>query len=264
MPEVSGPRVTSELRGPAAIVRFANPPRGTMTAAGAALMAVAVEKALGMASVRAVILTGATPGMFVRHYEVAEIVASGEAMQRPQATAASGIGPFAELLDLVATAPRPVIAAINGMCMGGGFELTLACDLRIAGTDVAQIGLPEVRVGIVPGAGGTQRLPRLIGEAKALHFILEGAVVDAARALELGLVHALADDPVAEAQLWAGRMAEKPAGGLAAAKRLVRSALDRPISDGLAEERRAFAALIRDDPEATAAMKEALARPIAE
>ena len=92
-----------------------------------------------------------------------------------------------------------MVAAINGLCMGGGFELALACDLRIASPAVEAIGLPETRVGIFPGGGGTQRLPRVVGEAKALEIILRGLTFAGEAAHRIGLVHELADDPLARA-----------------------------------------------------------------
>ena len=151
-----------------------------------------------------------------------------------------------------------MIAAINGLCMGGGFELTLACDIRIAGRDVTAIGLPETRVGIFPGGGGTQRLPRVIGEARALEMILRGRVAGGRGALELGLVHEMADDPLARALEIAAEFAARPAEGLAYAKRLTRAALDRPLSEGLADERASFGEVVRM-PSAIAAMKASLA-----
>ena len=151
-----------------------------------------------------------------------------------------------------------MIAAINGLCMGGGFELSLACDIRIAGADVTAIGLPETRVGIFPGGGGTQRLPRVIGEARALEMILRGRVVTGPAALEIGLVHEVADDPLARALEIAEEFAARPAEGLAYAKRLTRAALDRPLSEGLADERRSFSEVVRL-PSAIEAMKVSLA-----
>ncbi len=103
--------------------------------------------------------------------------------------------------------------------MGGGFELSLACDLRIAGRDVAAIGLPETRIGIFPGGGGTQRLPRIIGEAKALEMILRGLTVTGPGAYELGIVHEVVDDPFARALELAAELASRGAEGLAFAKR---------------------------------------------
>jgi hypothetical protein len=137
----------------------------------------------------------------------------------PSAPPAPG---FLELIDLLAAAEKPVVAAINGLCMGGGFEMSLACDLRIAGTAVTAIGLPETRVGIFPGGGGTQRLPRVVGEAKALEMILRGLVVNAAEALRIGLVHELAADPLARALEIAGEWDSRGADGIAYAKRLIR------------------------------------------
>ena len=120
------------------------------------------------------------------------------------------------------------------------------------------IGLPETRVGIVPGGGGTQRLPRVIGEARALEMILRGRVVAAADALAIGLVHEVADDCVARALEIAAEFEARPPEGLAYAKRLIRSALDRPLSEGLSDERRSFVEVVRL-PSAVSAMKASLA-----
>ena len=149
------------------------------------------------------------------------------------------------MTDLITAMDKPVIAAINGLCMGGGFELSLACDLRIVGADVASIGLPETRIAIFPGGGGTQRLPRLIGEAKALEFILRGQTVDAQGALDLGLVHEIAVDPLARALDLAAEFSGRGREGLAQAKRLIRGALGRPLAEGLADERASFLAVMQ-------------------
>jgi enoyl-CoA hydratase len=247
-----------------AVIAYANPPLGTMTAAGTQEMFAAVAAAVDDTGVRCIILTGGMPDVFVRHYDVGELTVLGERLagaspaQQPQPQAGRPAGGFLGLTDLVASAPKPVIAAINGLCMGGGFELTLACDIRIAGRNVTAIGLPETRVGIFPGGGGTQRLPRVIGEARALELILRGRVLAAEAALELGLVHELADDPVARALEVAAEFAARPPEGLAYAKRLTRAALDRPLSEGLADERASFVEVVRL-PSAVAAMKASLA-----
>jgi enoyl-CoA hydratase len=129
--------------------------------------------------------------------------------------------------------------------MGGGFELSLACDLRIASPGVEAIGLPETRVGIFPGGGGTQRLPRVVGEAKALEIILRGLTFDADEALRIGVVHEIHAFPVDRALQMAAEWDQRGAEGIAFAKRLTRAALDRPIEEGLADERRSFAAVMR-------------------
>ncbi|HLI67772.1 MAG TPA: enoyl-CoA hydratase/isomerase family protein [Caulobacteraceae bacterium] len=247
----------------AAVVRYANPPLGTMTAAGAQEMYDAVRAAAEDPAVRAIIITGGLPDIFIRHYDVGELTVLGERLasapppaQPPGANRPAG--GFLGLTDLVAAAPKPVIAAINGLCMGGGFELSLACDIRIAGRSVTAIGLPETRVGIFPGGGGTQRLPRVIGEARALEMILRGRVVTGEAAAAIGLVHEAADDPLARALEIAAEFAARPPEGLAYAKRLTRAALDRPLVEGLADERTSFAEVVRL-PSAIEAMRASLA-----
>lgn len=235
--------VTVERKGGCAVITYANRPFGTMTAAGSREMYAAVKAASDDPAVRSIILTGGVPGIFVRHYDVGELSVMSDRIGEaaPPSTPPPPPEPgFLEMTDLLAAAPKPVIAAINGLCMGGGFEMSLACDLRICGDEVASIGLPETRVGIFPGGGGTQRLPRMLGEAKALEFILKGTVVTAAEAHNLGLVHELAGDPLERALELASEFAARPPAGLAYAKRLTRAALDRPLSEGLADERRSF------------------------
>jgi enoyl-CoA hydratase len=255
--------VTSERRGATAVFTYANPPLGTMTATGAQELFQVVQAAAQEAAVRCIVLTGGVPGIFVRHYDVGELTVLGETLAKapaptPQPAPPRPAGGFLGLTDLIAEAPKPVIAAINGLCMGGGFELSLACDIRVAGRDVTAIGLPETRVGIFPGGGGTQRLPRVIGEARALEMILRGRVVSGPAAHEIGLVHEVADDPLARALEIAEEFAARPAEGLAYAKRLTRAALDRPLSEGLADERRSFSEVVRL-PSAIEAMKVSLA-----
>jgi enoyl-CoA hydratase len=130
--------------------------------------------------------------------------------------------------------PQPIIAAIRGFALGGGLELALACDIRIAAED-AQLGLTEVNLAIIPGGGGTQRLPRVVGRGKALEMILTGARVPAAEALRIGLVERVV--PVAElmpAALGLARtMAEKAPIALRYAKEAVVSGLALPLADGL-------------------------------
>jgi len=251
--------VTTEDRGAVRLITYANPPFGTMTASGSTEMFDAVSAATGDGGVRAIVITGGLPGIFIRHYDVGELSVMSDALggaapptPPPSQPPARRPG-FLELTDLIAAADKPVIAAINGLCMGGGFELSLACDLRIAGKDVTSIGLPETRVGIFPGGGGTQRLPRVIGEAKALEMILRGLTVDGPGAGALGIVHEVADDPLARALEIAAELATRGAEGLAFAKRLTRAALDRPLAEGLADERASFLAVMR-----TASAREAL------
>jgi enoyl-CoA hydratase len=258
--------VTRERKGAAVVLTYANPPWGTMTAPGARQMYAEAKAALDDPSVRCLILTGGVPGIFIRHYDVDELADMSARLQDgpppspPRADATPPPPGFLELTDIIAAADKPVVAAINGLCQGGGFELALACDLRIATPEAESIGLPETRIGIFPGGGGTQRLPRVVGEAKALEIVLRGLTFTGAEAHAIGLVHELAADPLARAlemaREWEGRGAE----GIAAAKRLTRAALDRPLSEGLSEERRAFLEVMRTDS-ARAAL-EAARRPV--
>lgn len=250
--------ITTQTHGATRLIRYANPPRHYMTAEGTGLMLAAVQAAVADPAIRVLVLTG-TEDVFVRHYDVSEIVAVGEAVRAGQLTPKDfERGGFADMIRAVFESPKPVIAAINGVCMGGGFELALACDLRISGDQVPLIGLPETRIGIFPGGGGTQRLPRMIGEARALEFILRGQTVDAEGALALGLVNAVAADAVGEALIIAAELSARGAEGLAHAKRLVRGALTWGLVDGTREEQHGFYAVLKSES-AMAAMRDFLA-----
>jgi len=244
--------VSVQRRGATAVMTYANPPFGTMTAAGSQEMLDQIRPLVADEAVRAIVITGGLPGIFIRHYDVDELSVMGdrlaEAPPPPPPAGAPAPKPdsgYLALVDAIYDAPKPVVAAINGLCMGGGFELTLACDLRIASPKVEAIGLPETRIGIFPGGGGTQRLPRVVGEAKALEIILRGLTFTGEEAHRIGMVHELADDPLARAleiaEAWAGYGAE----GIAYAKRLTRAALDRPLDVGLADERASFLAVMQ-------------------
>ncbi|NWG54379.1 MAG: enoyl-CoA hydratase/isomerase family protein [Hydrogenophilaceae bacterium] len=240
--------VTASRHGRTEVLRYRNPPDGYMNSEGAKALLAAVKRAAADREVAVIVIAG-EGGVFVRHYDVSELVQVGDALRAGAVTSRQfDHAPFFDLGDQIAAAPKPVIAAINGVCMGGGFELALACDLRVASADVTEIGLPETKVGIFPGGGGTQRLPRLIGEAKAMDLILFGRLMDARQAAACGLVHAVAPDAVAEALRMAEELAQKPAGALAAAKRLIRGAVEtRDFAAGLIAERRAFADLLKTE-----------------
>jgi enoyl-CoA hydratase len=146
--------------------------------------------------------------------------------------------------DYIEQIGKPVIAAVAGYALGGGCELAMCCDLRIA-ADTAQFGQPEIRVGLIPGAGGTQRLPRLIGMTKAKELIMIGESINAEEAERLGLVNAVvpADKLLEEARKMAAKLARRPPFGLRLAKMVMNSGADRDIQSALALERQAFAML---------------------
>lgn len=209
--------------------------RNALSAAVREALVDALDEAEADDAVRVVVFTGAGDQAFVAGADVAEFadrtpLEQRRAMERPT------------LFDRVWECPRPTIAMINGWCLGGGNELALACDLRVA-ADTAKLGQPEVRLGIIPGGGATQRLPRLVGYGKALQLVLTGDLLDAIEAYEIGLV----DEVVPAGELRArtleiaGRMAEKSPVTLAIAKRALRAAYEMPLAAGLAHERDLFA-----------------------
>ncbi|GEM89591.1 enoyl-CoA hydratase/isomerase family protein [Oceanithermus desulfurans] len=162
-----------------------------------------------------------------------------------------------EVMNHIAALPVPTIAAINGYALGGGLELALACDLRVAATK-AKLGLPEVGLGLIPGFGGTQRLPRLVGVGRAFDLILTGRHVPAEEALALGLVNRVADDAVAAARELAQAIMKNSPVALALAKEAVARGADVPLPEALEIEADLFGMTVttHDMREGTAAFLE--------
>lgn len=189
-------------------------------------------------AVRVVVLTGADDaGAFVAGADVTELRERSAVEQR----AASE---FPRVYETVADCPVPVIARIGGHALGGGCELAQACDVRIASED-AKLGQPEIGLGLIPGGGGTQRLPRLVGEGQALRMILSGELLDATEAAEIGLVEEAVpaealDETVDEL---ASRIAAHSPLAVRRATEAVRAAAEKPLDDGLAYERELFVGL---------------------
>lgn len=241
-----------QVEGAVATLRFANPPEGFMDDGTEASLAAALDRVEGDAAIRAIVLAGAEPGVFIRHFDVRVLE------QRARKMAARGMTfvidrPVPETALLasfrrIEDSAKPYVCAINGSAMGGGFELALCCDLRIAQDGPFVLGLPEVNIGLLPGAGGTQRLPRLVGVARALEIALLGKTVVPSEAMRLGLVHECVPDAVARALELARELVAKPAAAIAHVKRLVRGALAMPLDQGLARERTLFCDLmVRDE-----------------
>jgi enoyl-CoA hydratase/carnithine racemase len=161
-------------------------------------------------------------------------------------------GPLQASLSAVADIPKPVVAAVTGYALGGGCELALCADVRFAADD-ATFGQPEILLGIIPGAGGTQRLARLVGPSRAKDLIFTGRFVKADEALRIGLVDAVfpAADVYAEALRWARQFAHGPALALRAAKQSVDHGLGVDLRTGLEMERQQFAALFATDDRAS-------------
>lgn len=247
-----GASVELEREGAIGTIRFSNPPRHTLTDPMLRALEARLDELARDASLRVLVLTGASDGVFIAHYEVSELAEGAEAAQQA-GTASTGV-PAGETLHrfnrvtlALERLPAITIAALNGTAMGGGCELSLACDFRLMADGPYRYGLPETGVGIIPGAGGTQRLPRLIGLARALDLILRGHVVTPAEALELGLVHRVL--PAAgfreEVGAFARMLAERAPIALAAAKHAARAGLELPLEEGLRVEQQAFARTMR-------------------
>src|SRR5437867_4038112 len=179
---------------------------------------------------RVVIVTGAGDKAFIAGADIAEFEGRTALTQRE-------VMKQRRIFDAVEEFPKPVIAMINGFCLGGGMEFALACDIRIA-SDTAKLGQPEVNLGIIPGGGGTQRLTRLVGEGKSMELILTGDFIDAAHAKAIGLVNDVV--PAVELQsrvrALAGRIAEKSPVALRMAKEAVKTAARMNLSEGLDRE----------------------------
>ncbi len=189
-----------------------------------------------------VIVTGAGPKAFVAGADIAELARQGPLDGRERALRGQHVFTRFE------RSGKPVIAAVNGFALGGGCELALACHIRIA-SENAKLGLPEVKLGIGPGYGGTQRLPRLVGKGRALQLILTGAMIDAVEAYRIGLVNAVV--PAAELRGEAERMLRQilAQGPIAVALCIeaVNRGMDGTLDDGLAIEANNFGLLASTD-----------------
>ena len=190
-------------------------------------------------TVKVVIITGGGSLAFVAGADIKE-VGQLKSPQEAQEMAALGQAVFLKIQRLT----KPVIAAINGVCLGGGCELAMACHLRISG-DRARFGQPEITLGIIPGWGGTQRLPRLIGKAKATEWILTGDMYTAQEALRLGLVNQVVpqDQVLKVAKDLARKIASKGAVAIMQSLRAIEDGLNLSLEAGLAKEAEAFGAV---------------------
>jgi enoyl-CoA hydratase len=195
----------------------------------AALAALEYDDAIAV-----VVLTGAGEKAFIAGADIAEFAGRTPfdqryAMRSPR------------IFDVMAAFPKPVIAMINGFCLGGGCELAMSCDLRVA-SDKARFGQPEINLGLIPGGGGTQRLPRLVGAGHAMRMVLTGEMIGAAEAREIGLVEMVVphDELRARTLELAAKIAGKSPLALRVAKEAVRASQRLSIEDGIAYERDLF------------------------
>lgn len=265
------PTITTSRDGRVLTVRVDNPPHNFMNRHMVAELDELTRGLEDDRSIGAVVITGGSEDRFITHYDVAEILAGTEAVGMQVSSAAAGATlqavrgmsrlpggesavkrtPAAGLLELhgihdlfnrIGRLDKVFIAAINGPALGGGCELSLACDLRYIASAGGPIGLPELTLGFNPGAGGTQRLAHLIGPGAALEMILEARALTPDEALEVGLVNRVVPpgDLLTEATATAERMARRAPISVAAAKRAVREGATLSLPAGLAIERKWF------------------------
>lgn len=192
--------VTSERQGAIQLIRINNPPVNALAQSVREGLVREFAAAAADPAVKAIVLTG-TGKAFSAGADITEFATGRTA-------------PFLfDVINTLEATPKPVVAAINGLALGGGFEIALGCHYRVVSSSVKQLGLPEVKIGIIPGAGGTQRLPRMIGVEPALDMIVSGAPIDAKRALAIGVVDKVIDgDVVADAVAYANALVEKGEG----------------------------------------------------
>lgn len=277
-------QVIVEDRGAVLVATVDNPPHALMDAGTVDGLDALVARAESEPAVRGVVLTGSRPDRFVAHYDVRELLAAAtaspavgrgaalaslravgalrrvpgasDALERTPASGLVAVERFHEILLRMNRCGAVFVAALNGSAMGGGCELALACDARIMAAGEFRIGQPEILLGFPPGGGGTQRLARLLGSARALRLVLDGGPLTPEEALETGLVDEVVEqaDVVARAVAMAQRLGARAKTAVAASKRAVYEGGSLPLPAGLRLERAEFLAAL-GTPEARAAMQ---------
>jgi len=229
--------VSLEVDGPIGTIRLQRPPMNALNQQVQEEIRQAATEAEQRADVRAVVVYGGEK-VFAAGADIKEMV------ELTYADMAVRAGALSSAFSSVAAISKPTVAAITGYALGGGFELALCCDRRVAG-DNAKVGQPEILLGLIPGAGGTQRLARLVGPARAKDIVYTGRFVSAQEALATGMVDEIvpADEVYPTARRWAEQFAEGPARALAAAKAAIDGGLDGDLGSGLRLESHLFAAL---------------------
>jgi enoyl-CoA hydratase len=276
--------VRIEQRGRVLVATIDNPPHGLMDESIVDGLERVVDRAGDDASIGGVVLTGAHPERFVAHYDVSELLAGArtsptvgrnvasaslravgalrrlpavsDALERTPVAGLAALERFHDILSRMGSSGAVFVAAINGSAMGGGCELSLACDFRLMADGEHGIGQPEILFAFPPGGGGTQRLTRLLGTAPALRIVLDGGPLTPAEAEEIGLVDEVlpGDELLDRAVELAARLGSRPNEAVAACKRLVYRGGSLPLEDGLRLERAEFIAAL-GSADALAAME---------
>ena len=233
-----GEFISVEQEGAVAVVTIDHPPVNALSAPLLEELEAELERLDADDGVRAIVLKGAGERAFVAGADISEFPSLREAASEDSGGSARGIQKLGARMDASRT---PFIAAIHGFCLGGGLELAMCCDIRVASED-AQLGQPEIKLGLIPGGGGTQRLPRFVGLGRALLLNLTGDFIDARTAYEWGLVEkVVAREELLDAALGMARtIAARSPVSVAVLRELARTTRDLPLEEGLRREADGF------------------------
>ncbi|HLG28995.1 MAG TPA: enoyl-CoA hydratase [Candidatus Brocadiales bacterium] len=226
-------------------VTIANPPANALSAQVMAELNKALDELAVNGEARVIIITGSGK-FFSAGADIKEISALASSPQTDKLAKFSANGQ--QLLNKIQYYEKPVIAAINGFCLGGGLELAMACHIRIA-SEQAKLGQPEINLAIIPGFGGTQRLPRIVGRAKAIQMILTGDMITANEALSIGLVDCVSPETelTKVATTIGEKIATKSLPALSLALKAINEGLERSLSDGLMLESNLFSKILETE-----------------
>ena len=238
-----GTYISSQQRGAVALVTIDNPPMNALSSALLDELEAEIERLDADDAVRAIVLRGAGERAFVAGADIKEFPALRESAS--EGGSARGIQRLGHRMDAART---PFVAAIRGFCLGGGLELAMCCDVRLCADD-ARLGQPEIKLGLIPGGGGTQRLPRLVGHGRAMLLNLTGEFVDAETAYGWGLVEKVVPvDELESAALGvAAQIAAQSPHAVAVIRELARTTRDLPLEEGLRREADGFVRCLRSE-----------------
>jgi enoyl-CoA hydratase len=234
-----GEFIRTELDGSVAVVTIDHPPVNALSAPLLEELEAEVDRLDGDDAVRAILLVGAGERAFVAGADISEFPSLREAAAEAQESgSARGIQKLGHRMDAART---PFVAAVHGFCLGGGLEVAMCCDIRVASDD-AQLGQPEIKLGLIPGGGGTQRLPRLVGIGRAMLLNLTGDFIDAKTAYEWGLVEKVVPrEELRETALGIARtIAARSPVSVGILRELTRTTRDLPLEEGLRREADGF------------------------
>jgi enoyl-CoA hydratase len=236
--------ISTEQDGAVAIVTIDHPPMNALSAKLLEELEAEIDRLDADEGSRAIVVRGAGERAFVAGADITEFPDLSESAGDGGGSA-RGIQALGARMDAAGT---PFVAAIHGYCLGGGLELAMCCDVRVASED-AQLGQPEIKLGLIPGGGGTQRLPRLVGQGRAMLLNLGGEFLDARTAYDWGLVEQVVPrEQLAEAALGIARtFAERSPHAIAVLRELARTTRDLPLAEGLRREADAFARCLRSE-----------------